>query len=112
VYADAHEPCITVSRNCHRCGLEFRAAQERRICGTCRKPKLRAKKHVSKRLTLRENQLVDLVIQGKLNKEIAFQLHLGEGTIKAYMSAIFQKIGVTNRTELAVWALTRRGSAA
>ncbi len=67
---------------------------------------------VSKRLTLRENQLVDLVIQGKLNKEIAFQLHLGEGTIKAYMSAIFQKIGVTNRTELAVWALTRRGSAA
>jgi DNA-binding NarL/FixJ family response regulator len=56
---------------------------------------------------------VDLVSQGKLNKEIAFQLHLSEMTIKVYMSKIFQKVGVTNRTELAVWALTRgRDSAA
>jgi DNA-binding NarL/FixJ family response regulator len=92
--------------------LEFRAAQKGRICSTCRKPKLHANKPVSKRLTLRENQVVDFVIQGKVNKEIAFQLHLSEGTIKTYMSAIFQKIGVTNRTELAVWALTGRGSVA
>jgi len=55
---------------------------------------------------------VDLVIQGKLNKEIAYQLHLSEGTIKTYLSAIFEKLGVTNRTELAVWALTQRENAA
>jgi DNA-binding NarL/FixJ family response regulator len=67
----------------------------------------------SKRLSLRENQVVDLISQGKLNKEIAFQLHLSEMTIKVYVSKIFQKVGVTNRTELAVWALTlRRESAA
>jgi DNA-binding NarL/FixJ family response regulator len=67
---------------------------------------------VSRHLTLRQNQLVDLVIQGKLNKEIAYQLHLSEGTIKTYLSAIFEKLGVTNRTELAVWALTQRENAA
>lgn len=112
MYAETHELCIAISRNCHRCGAEFRTAQKGRICGSCRKPKLRAAKPVSKRLTLRENQLVDLVIEGKPNKLIAFQLHLSEGTIKTYLSVVFQKIGVSNRTELAVWALTRRESAA
>jgi DNA-binding NarL/FixJ family response regulator len=103
---------ITVPRNCHRCGLEFRADPNRRVCFTCKKPKTRVKRPPSKRLSLRENQVVDLVSQGKLNKEIAFQLHLSEMTIKVYMSKIFQKVGVTNRTELAVWALTRRRESA
>ena len=111
MYLNACE-LTTVPRNCHRCGLEFRASTTGRVCSSCRKPKLCSPRPVSKRLTLRQNQLVDLVIQGKLNKEIAFQLHLSEGTIKTYLSAIFEKIGVTNRTELAVWALTRREHAA
>jgi len=112
VHADAQHLYITVSRNCYRCGLEFRTAQRKLICNACRRPKVRPNKPLSKRLTLRENQVVDLLILGKLNKEIAFQLHLSEGTVKTYLSAIFQKTGVTNRTELAVWALTRRESAA
>jgi DNA-binding NarL/FixJ family response regulator len=32
-------------------------------------------------------------------------LHLSEGTIKEYLNRIFRKLGMTNRTELAVWAL-------
>jgi DNA-binding NarL/FixJ family response regulator len=48
-----------------------------------------------------------LVSRGKLNKEIAFELHLSEGTIKEYLNRIFRKLGATNRTELAVWALTK-----
>lgn len=94
----------TVTRNCHRCGQEFRAYHSIRICATCRKPRVRVRP-ISKRLTLREKQVVDLVSQGSLNKEIAYRLHLQEGTIKTYLHAIFQKVGVTNRTELAVWAL-------
>jgi len=92
--------------------MEYRATPRCRVCSNCRKPRVRAARPVSKRLTLRQNQLVDLVIQGKLNKEIAFHLHLSEGTIKTYLSAIFEKLGVNNRTELAVWALTRRENAA
>jgi len=92
--------------------MEYRSTPKCRVCSSCRKPKVRAARPVSRRLTLRQNQLVDLVIQGKLNKEIAYQLHLSEGTIKTYLSAIFEKIGVGNRTELAVWALTRREHAA
>jgi len=39
-------------------------------------------------------------------------LHLSEGTIKEYLNRIFRKISVKNRTELAIWALTRRVSVA
>jgi DNA-binding NarL/FixJ family response regulator len=48
---------------------------------------------------------VKLVAEAKLNKEIAYELHLTEGTIKEYLNRIFRKLGLTNRTELAVWAL-------
>jgi len=50
---------------------------------------------------------VDLVSQSKLNKEIAHELHLSEGTIKEYLHRIFRKLGTKNRTELAVFALTQ-----
>jgi DNA-binding NarL/FixJ family response regulator len=50
--------------------------------------------------------VVHLVSQAKLNKEIAHELHLTEGTIKEYLNRIFRKLGTSNRTELAVWALT------
>jgi DNA-binding NarL/FixJ family response regulator len=51
---------------------------------------------------------VDLVRQAKPNKEIAYQLHLSEGTVKEYLNRIFKKLRVSNRTELAVWAMTHR----
>jgi DNA-binding NarL/FixJ family response regulator len=65
-------------------------------------------KVLSPKLSFREKQLVELVSQGKLNKEIAHELHLTEGTIKEYLHRIFRKLETTNRTELAVWALTHR----
>jgi DNA-binding NarL/FixJ family response regulator len=57
-------------------------------------------------LTFRERQIVGLVAKGRLNKEIAYELHLSEGTIKEYLNRIFRKLGASNRTELAVWSVT------
>jgi DNA-binding NarL/FixJ family response regulator len=57
------------------------------------------------KLTLREKQIVKLVQQGKSNKEIAFELCLTVGTVKEYIHHIFRKLGMTNRTELAVWGI-------
>lgn len=67
-------------------------------------------KPLNPKLSFREKQVVGLVSQAKLNKEIAFELHLTEGTIKEYLNRIFRKLGITNRTELAVWALTERAT--
>jgi hypothetical protein len=49
-----------------------------------------------------------LISRAKLNKEIAHELHLSEGTIKEYLHHIFRKLGTTNRTELALWALENK----
>ncbi len=56
-------------------------------------------------LTRREGQLISLLSQGLKNKEIAFQLHISEGTVKVYMSRLFQKLGVNDRFELALYGL-------
>lgn len=55
-------------------------------------------------LTQRERKLVMLVARGMRNREIAAELGITEGTVKVYLHAIFDKLGVANRTELAIRA--------
>lgn len=97
-------------RNCFRCGRDFPGIGGERICFGCRRPSTVAigPELLGKPLSHRELQVVDLVSQGKLNKEIAFELHLAEGTIKEYLNRIFHKTGATNRTELAVRHLNKQ----
>src|SRR3982075_2038027 len=56
-------------------------------------------------LTQREGQLVSLLSQGLKNKEIATTLMISEGTVKVYLSRLFQKVGVKDRFELALYGL-------
>ncbi len=56
-------------------------------------------------LTRREGQLVSLLSQGLKNKEIATALMISEGTVKVYLSRLFQKAGVKDRFELALFGL-------
>jgi len=56
-------------------------------------------------LTKREGQLVSLLSQGLKNKEIASTLLISEGTVKVYLSRLFQKVGVKDRFELALYGL-------
>ena len=46
-----------------------------------------------------------LLAQGLRNKEIAFSLQIGEGTVKVYLSRLFRKLGVSDRFELALYGL-------
>src|ERR1051326_1541816 len=101
----------TAVRSCFRCGSEFPSSGRDRVCWRCRTPKTSHRTAQNKELTFREKQVVDLVSQGKANKEIAFHLILTEGTIKEYLNQIFRKVRVSNRTELAIWALSHRASA-
>jgi DNA-binding NarL/FixJ family response regulator len=56
-------------------------------------------------LTRREGQLVTLLAQGMKNKEIATALQITEGTVKVYLSRLFQKLNVNDRFELALFGL-------
>ena len=55
-------------------------------------------------LTRRERELIELVRQGLRNRDIAAELGVTEGTVKVYLHAIFDKLHVDNRTELALKA--------
>jgi two-component system nitrate/nitrite response regulator NarL len=61
----------------------------------------------AERLTPRERQVIAGVATGESNREIATQLGLSEITVKHHVSNIFDKLGVSNRAELAVYATTR-----
>lgn len=63
-----------------------------------------AANHVSLQLAPRERQLIAFVRKGLRNREIGEQLGVTEGTVKAYLHAIYEKLGVGNRTELAIRA--------
>lgn len=56
------------------------------------------------RLTERERDVLLLVAEGKSNKEVGRKLNLTEGTVKGYVSAIFEKLGVNDRTQAALIA--------
>jgi len=58
-------------------------------------------------LTERELDVLRLLVKGYSNPEIAQRLHLAAGTVRNYVSTIFQKLGVSDRTQAAVVALQR-----
>jgi DNA-binding CsgD family transcriptional regulator len=52
-------------------------------------------------LTATERQVVDLVADGRTNKEIADTLFMSVHTVEAYLTRLFRSLGVQSRTELA-----------
>jgi DNA-binding NarL/FixJ family response regulator len=55
-------------------------------------------------LTDQERRVLALVTEGKTNRDIAEELHLGEGTVRNYVSNILSKLGLANRAEAAAYA--------
>jgi DNA-binding NarL/FixJ family response regulator len=55
-------------------------------------------------LSTRETEVLQLVTQGLANKQIARRLGITERTVKAHLTNIFSQIGVSDRTQAALWA--------
>jgi DNA-binding NarL/FixJ family response regulator len=55
-------------------------------------------------LTPRERQILDMIAKGEHNKEIASELGISEKTVRVHCSHLFQRLGVVDRTQAAVWA--------
>ena len=56
-------------------------------------------------LTPREREVLGLIGRGMANKVIARELSLSEKTVKAHVSSILAKLGVTDRTQAALYAV-------
>ena len=58
-------------------------------------------------LTPRELQVLELIVQGLVNKQIAFSLNVAEYTVANHVKSILQKMGVQDRTQAATEAIRR-----
>lgn len=61
------------------------------------------------RLNPRERRIARLVARGLRNRDIGEALGIGEGTVKVYLHTIYNKLGIDNRTELALMAVNDPG---
>ena len=59
-------------------------------------------------LTPRELEIIQEIVEGATNKDIAARFHLSEQTVKNHLSNIFDKLGVSSRLELALYAVNHR----
>ena len=57
------------------------------------------------RLTAREREVINAIVEGFTNKEIAGRYKISERTVKHHLSNIFDKVGVSNRLELALFSV-------
>jgi DNA-binding NarL/FixJ family response regulator len=64
----------------------------------------RRRPSASEQLTDREREILGLLAEGEPNKIIARRLDIAEKTVKNHVSSIFQTLGVTDRTQAALWA--------
>jgi two-component system, NarL family, nitrate/nitrite response regulator NarL len=58
-----------------------------------------------KQLSAREIAILERIVRGDSNKHVARFFDIAEPTVKAHVKAIFRKIGASNRTQAAIWAL-------
>ena len=100
--ADADEVAAAI-RAAHRGELQLDAAVARRLMST-----LQDSQASSVELTARELDVAALVGGGKANKEIALELGIGERTARTHVSNILRKLGLTSRTQLALWAVREK----
>ena len=57
-----------------------------------------------KNLTYRQSQVLDLISQGKSNKQIAFDMGVSESTVKLHINALLRSLHVSNRTQAVITA--------
>jgi len=66
-----------------------------------------AERMAGSNLTARELEVLELIVRGQSNKEIASSLKIGEATVKSHVNSVLGKLGVTDRTQAATTALQR-----
>jgi DNA-binding NarL/FixJ family response regulator len=75
-----------------------------RVIAALRDPMLRRKAAEAVKLSIREEQIVRLLLRAKTNKEIAIVLKISEKTVKHYMTILMQKLHARNRLEVVIAA--------
>src|SRR4029450_8496441 len=62
----------------------------------------------TKQLSSREIAILERIVRGDSNKHVARFFNIAEPTVKAHVKAILRKLGASNRTQAAMWAVNPR----
>ncbi len=76
-----------------------------KLLSKLRQVPMSASTSVANALSEREREILSLLAQGLTNADIAARLYLSEGTVGNYVSSIYGKLGVSDRTQAALWAM-------
>lgn len=79
---------------------------EKMLTSTPEEPPARVPPDLTKleKLTAREREVLHLIATGATNREIAQQLYISEGTVKTYVTNLFNRLNFKNRAQLAIYA--------
>lgn len=86
-------------------GLAKKLLQEFARLKQQEKPVVEAKAEIEAGLSVREQEVLELVARGDTNKEVAATLYISENTVNFHMKNILSKLHLKNRTQVAAWAL-------
>lgn len=75
-----------------------------KVIGALQDKALQRQKAINNRLSVREEQIVKLLLLGKKNREIAHELSLSDKTVKGYMTNLMAKLNARNRLEVVITA--------
>lgn len=92
-----------------RAGRSFETTQGAATEPAPATPGIAASRASDEPLNDKETRILDLLAQGRSNKQIAAAVFLAEGTVKNYVSRIMDKLHASSRVELAMRAVARRG---
>ena len=97
------EQIIDAITGAYRGGNSWTREALRRVAGALATPRIAADVDVP--LTHRESEVLEQLAEGLTNKEIALALGISYETVKEHVQHILRKIGVSDRTQAAVWAV-------
>ena len=97
------EQIIEAILSAHKGGNSWTREALRRVAGALATPRIAADVDVP--LTHRESEVLEQLAEGLTNKEIALSLGISYETVKEHVQHILRKIGVSDRTQAAVWAV-------
>lgn len=89
-------------------GLAKKLLQEFARLKQQEKPVVKAEAEIEASLSVREQQVLELVARGDTNKKVAATLYISEYTVNFHMKNILSKLHLKNRTQVAAWALRHR----
>ncbi|NJM96681.1 MAG: response regulator transcription factor [Phormidesmis sp. RL_2_1] len=97
------EDFVCIIRAAHKGYLQIGPSLSQRLCQQLKPLAVVTQPVNRKGITPREREVLSLVAEGASNREIAGMLHIAEKTVKNHVSSLLSRVGVRDRTQLALW---------